>query len=126
MRHRVLRSNSRSGVGFLDSGRSNTSSILSTIQEVIAIRLQQQLYCLIRVEGPAVAHEGDEAVKGPDRNPQQSSGADGLNLNSFGQREGGAVPDGVEDDVGDRVQGAVAVPGLEHAVVVAREQLVLG
>ena len=49
--------------------------------------------------------------------------ADRVHLEFHGGWEHGVIPDGVDDDVGDRIERAVAVAGREQAAVEAGAEL---
>ena len=128
MRFGVQRGGGGSGIGLFDTGRYHSITI-ATIIIIKEVRISdpeigpsrlQPLHGFVSREvcGAAGAEEGQKAIEGSDCNPQQASGADRLELDLLRQRVGSAVPDCVEDDVGDRVERTVAVAGLEQAVVV--------
>ena len=61
------------------------------------------------------AEERDESVEGPGLDPHQAQGANRVQI-TFLDRwwEGSIVPDRVEDVVGDRVERAEAMAGLDQ------------
>ena len=69
------------------------------------------------------AEEGDHAVQGAVLRPVEAERADRVHLEFHGGWERGVIPDGVDDDVGDRIERAVAVAGREQAAVEAGAEL---
>ena len=69
------------------------------------------------------AEEGDHAVQGAVFRPVEAERADRVHLEFHGGWERGVIPDGVDDDVGDRIERAVAVAGREQAAVEAGAEL---
>jgi hypothetical protein len=67
--------------------------------------------------------EGDEAVHGAVLHPLENVCADDIHLEFYGRWEGCIIPDGVDDDVGDRIERAIAVTSNEQAAVEAGPQL---
>ena len=122
LRFRVVCSSSRSSIGLLDTGRRKPSSSAVTMEvgicdSEVSPGLQQIMHSSVNREGVvAGAQEGDEAVKGPDCNPQHGTGADHVHPRIF-YRAGFAIPDtSIEEDVGDRVKRAEAVAIVQHSV----------
>jgi ribulose-5-phosphate 4-epimerase/fuculose-1-phosphate aldolase len=80
------------------------------------------VYRKVREAGTYV---GNEAAEGEELDAGEALGADHRNLKVLLWRKHGVIPNGVEDDVGDRVTRTVAVAGLEEPAVVARAQFML-
>lgn len=66
------------------------------------------------------AQEGDHAVQGAVLCPVEAVCADDIQLEFYSRWERGVIPDGIDDDVRDRIERAVAVAALEQAAVEAR------
>ena len=91
----------------------------------VEIRVEQEPYGLIGIEIYVMgAEERDKSIQGSCFNPHQVQGAEDVELVQLTQWwECDFVPDGVDDDVGDRIERAVAMASLEHAPVVPRPQV---
>ena len=69
------------------------------------------------------AEESKEAIEGAALDAHKTFGADHVHLKLFGWREYSVVPDGIENDVGDRViSWTKVVASLEEALVMAYAQ----
>ena len=69
------------------------------------------------------AEESKETIEGAALDAHETFGADHVRLKLFGWREYSVVPDGIENDVGNRViSWTKAVASLEEALVMAYAQ----
>jgi hypothetical protein len=64
------------------------------------------------------ADVGNKAMKGEELDAREALCADRCNLKMLLWRKRGVIPNGVEDDVGDRITRTIAVASLEEAMVV--------
>ena len=90
----------------------------------MAICLEQAANSLMEIDTMVTcAEEGDEAVQGAVLHPVENHCADDIHLEFYGRWERCVIPDGVDDDVGDRIERAVAVASNEETAVEAGAQL---